>query len=144
MAFAYGMHGMAFGLGFLNFIGTILFFIFVFMAVKFVIRGLRYSYGHNGDSQRSWGSPWKHQHRDHHRAYGQQDEALKVARERFASGEIDEDSYQKIKDGLRVEVSEDGHWKRSKHDSALELARLRFARGELSPEEFEAVKKALS
>jgi uncharacterized membrane protein len=155
----YAMHGFGFGLGFLNFIGTILFFIFIFMVIKFFIRNARYA-GHRGWHGRGdggkdnwnrgdWGrkAPWMSEKfwegkEGPRRGYGEvDDEAMNVARERVAQGEVTPEQFETIKGGLKVDMSDSPL---GRHDRAVHLARLRFAKGEISLEEFEAVKKALS
>ncbi len=138
MAFAYGMgHGIGFGfgLGFLNLIGTVLFFVFLFWAFKSLARGWRYG-GRRGRGRR-YGRPWE----------SGEDDAVKLAKERFARGEISAEEFERIKAGLG---GEDAHaseppfkWFRDS-DDALEIARKRLAKGELTLEEFETVKRALS
>lgn len=159
----YGMHGLGFGLGFLNFIGTILFFIFIFMVIKFFIRGSRYA-GHRGwHSRGDWsksdwkrgdwgkGAPWMREEFWQQRREGfrpgrgdwhsdSDDEAMSVARERLAQGEINPEQFETIKGGLKVDMSDSSG---GRFDKAVHLARLRFAKGEISSEEFEAVKKTL-
>jgi uncharacterized membrane protein len=153
-----GMHGLGFGLGFLNLIGTILFFFFIFMVIKFFIKGSRYA-GHRGWHGRGewnrndWGrrgSPWMNekfwmegkegQHRGHRNDGDVDDEAMSVARERLAQGEINPEQFETIKQGLKVDMSDSSG---GRFDKAVHLARLRFAKGEITSEEFEAVKKTL-
>lgn len=148
MAFAYGFGhgaGFGFGLGFLNLIGTVLFFIFLVFLVKTIVRGgWRGGRGPRGGGP-EWGGGWwggpprRWSGSDESRGDGwRADEALRTARERLAGGEISPQEFESLKRGLGSTV--DGT---SRHDDAVNLARLRFARGELSSEEFEAVKKAL-
>lgn len=148
------MHGhMGFGLGFLNFIGTILFFVTVFWALKFFFRGgFRGGHGRypkwRGDWSRGRGPrPWK-----------QHDEADKVMRERLARGEISEDEYTRLKSQLGGNGSNGGGngsyngpsrpeggplgWLRG--DDALGVARLRLAKGEISADEFETIRRVLT
>ena len=145
MAFAYGAGAhVGFGLGFLNFLGTILFFLVLFMLFKMIFRGMRYGAARGGWSSRGWGGPWgRHGHRgwsgsDH-------DEAMSTARERFAEGAIDADAFAGIQRALEADrpASDEG-WSPRRHDRALQLARMRLARGEITPEEFEAVRKTLN
>lgn len=164
----HGMHGLGFGLGFLNFIGTILFFFFIFMVIKFFIRGSRYA-GHRGWhgrgdwSKSDWkrgdgntggwnrGAPWMReefwqQRKEGFRPGGRDwnsdsdDEAMSVARERLAQGEINPEQFETIKGGLKVDMSDSSG---GRFDKAVHLARLRFAKGEITSDEFEAVKKTL-
>ncbi|RIH88105.1 SHOCT domain-containing protein [Calidithermus roseus] len=122
-----GYGGWGFGLAFLNFLGLLLFFIFLFWAFHFFVWG-----------RPSWRGDWRHM-----RGPLAGDEALKAARERFAKGEISREEYERIKAGLEQEQAPDD-WKTFWHrDSALEVARLRFARGEITLEEFEVIKKGL-
>lgn len=132
MAFAYGGHA-AFGLGFLNLLGTILFFVFLVFAFKMFFRGMRYSGAKNGFGSWNWQGP-SNGHRHH------EDEAMKVARERLAQSEISPEEFETLKSGLRASAPQEPGYRR---DSALATARMRFAQGELSQEEFDAVKKAL-
>jgi uncharacterized membrane protein len=155
-----GMHGMGFGLGFLNLIGTILFFAFIFMAIKFFVKGRHYTHGH-GDwgswGPGSWkqGPPWMHgregQGKERQGKEGfhlwqnddsrpGSDEAIDVARERLAQSEISPEQFETIKQGLKVDMSDPSA---ERFDKAVHLARLRFAKGDISAEEFEAVKKTL-
>ena len=152
MAYAFGVGaGAGFGLGFLNLLGTILFFLFMFWAFKMLFRGFRYggprggAWGHKG-----WGGPpWsRHGYGRHgpHAEAESQDEAMTTARERFAQGEIDADEFAAIRQGLAVArpaESADGSGS-YRFDNALALARMRLARSEITPEEFETVRKTLS
>lgn len=152
------MHGhMGFGLGFLNFIGTILFFVTVFWALKFFLRGGCRSRGRHpkwrGEWRRGWpggGRPWENG----------SGEADRVLRERLAKGEITEDEYARLKGQLGGNGGSSGGansgtngssgrfegnplgWLRG--DDALELARLRLARGEISADEFETIRRVLT
>ena len=165
----HGHMGMGFGLGFLNLIGTVLFWITVIWAIRFFVRGgfkggrfdrgryakwrgyMKHS-GGRGDWSRSGGRP-----RD-------QDEADKLIRERLAKGEISEDEYARLKaqlggdngstNGTSGNSSSGGSngdgrpeggplsWLRG--DNALETARLRLAKGEITPDEFETIRRALA
>jgi uncharacterized membrane protein len=156
----YAMHGLGFGLGFLNLIGTILFFAFIFMVIKFFIKGGRYAAyrnwsGHEGHGRSEWsrgdwgrggwnrGAPWMQgkegQGKEGFRPEAD-DEAMSVARERLAQGEINPEQFETIKGGLKVDMSDAPM---GRHDKAVHLARLRFAKGEITVEEFAAVKKTL-
>jgi uncharacterized membrane protein len=149
----HGMHGVGFGLGFLNFIGTILFFVFIFMLIKFFARGARYApyRGWRGDWRKSdWGknAPWMREEFWQHRSrpwHGDSesdtdDEAMSVARERLAKSEITPEQFETIRQGLKVDMSDSSG---GRFDKAVHLARLRFAKGEITSEEFEVVKKTL-
>jgi uncharacterized membrane protein len=141
---------MGFGFGFLNFIGTILFFVFLFALLRMFLRGARYS-----GMGRGWGGPWMGgRHGWGGRGWGGmiggwngRDDALETARERLAKSEITPEQFEAIKKGLETRRQRDEEqglrgWMSSK-DDALETARMRFARGEISAEEFEMIKKAL-
>jgi uncharacterized membrane protein len=160
----YGMHGFGFGLGFLNLLGTILFFVFIFMLIKFFVKGARYAGYRNWQGRGDWGgrsprdwknsagkngdwktkAPWMSEKfwaegRENSRP-DVDDEAMNVARERVAQGEITPEQFETIKQGLKVDMSDSPL---GRHDKAVHLARLRFAKGEIGLEEFEAVKKTL-
>ncbi len=149
-----GHMGMGFGLGFLNLLGTILFWVAVFWAVKFFIRG-GFRGGYRGrlpkwrgewSGGRNGGRPWENR----------SDEAEKVMRERLAKGEISEDEYAKLKSHLGNSDDEGNGahngpsrpeggplgWLRG--DGALELARMRFAKGEIGADEFETIRRVLT
>jgi uncharacterized membrane protein len=149
MVHAFGVGaGVGFGLGFLNFIGTILFFVFMFWVFKMLFRGFRYGGPRGGPwSGRDWsGPPWSRSHHGSHGDNRSDDEAVTTARERFAGGEIDADEFTAIQQGLtvsRVADPADGY-RPHPIDRALALARMRLARSEITPEEFETVRKTLS
>ncbi len=138
--------GYGFGLGFLNFIGTILFFVLLFGVLRMFMFGRSWQGGHMG--RRHWkrmkyaGGPWA-------RGDARDDGALETARERYAKGEISKEQYEAIKSGLEAQEAKESHddgrgwqgwWNR---DNALETARVRFAKGEISLEEYQAIKKGL-
>ncbi|MEZ4608468.1 MAG: SHOCT domain-containing protein [Deinococcales bacterium] len=144
MAHAYGYGG--FGLGFLNFLGTIIFFILIFKLIQM--------FAYKWRSSSPDGSSWSygrgcHSHSRHHRydkyrhwrdgteSSTAVDDALMVARERLAKGELDAATFESTKETLKVEAG-------TTFDKAMNIARLRFAKGEISREEFEAVKKTLA
>ncbi len=134
MVYAYS-HAAGFGLGFLNLLGSILFFIFIFFAIKAII----YHFAGHKAGYRAWGC---------HSRYnkGTEDEAVVVARERFAKGEVTSEEFNVLKTGLGAESNEstsNSRWGFGGRDKALGIARMRFAKGEISLDEFEAVKKAL-
>jgi uncharacterized membrane protein len=148
MAFAYGVGAhVGFGLGFLNFLGTILFFLFLFMLVKMIFRGMRHGGPRGGWSSRGWGGPrWsRHDHGPSGDRSGHDDEAMTTARERFAEGDLDADAFAGIKQALASDrPSADDGYGPHRHDRALSLARMRLARGEITPEEYDTVRKALN
>jgi uncharacterized membrane protein len=149
----YGMAPMVgFGFGFLNFIGTILFFVLLFALLRMFLRGARYS----GMGRGGWGGPWmggrhgwgRHGWGGMMGGWNGRDDALETARERLAKSEITPEQFEAIKKGLetRRQRDEDQSWRGwmgGSKDDALETARMRFARGEISAEEFEMIKKAL-
>lgn len=124
-------HGMGFGLGFLNFIGTLLFFGFLlFFLLPFLLRG-------------RWGwRRWKHAKR---RWMESADNAAEVARERFARGDMSREEYERMRSGLGAkEVEETGGWKPFwERDRAIEVARMRYAKGEITLEQFQSLKHNL-
>ncbi|MEJ2359533.1 MAG: hypothetical protein P8Y13_15835, partial [Deinococcales bacterium] len=86
MAFAYGWGaGCGFGLGFLNFIGTILFFILVVWVIRFVMRG---GFGYRGPRWGGWRRPYRGRRYRRHRDAWFGNDALDEARARLARGEI--------------------------------------------------------
>ena len=141
-------HGYGFGLGFLNFLGTILFFVALFWLVRAFVFGRRRRYRPPFGS-RGW-SRWDS-------GYGGEDRALRLARERFAQGKISAEEFETIRS--RLDTGEDGgrdgpsfpdlsnlrssigsNWGRER---ALDIARTRFAKGEITQEEFETLKRTL-
>ena len=149
MEYAHAMgHGAGFGLGFLNFLGTLLFFFTVFWLVRFFVFGRRYRRGY-AHGPWSKGRGWSHQD-----ANGSgEDDALKTAKERFAQGEINAEEFETIRSRLRTgeDSKRDGpsfpdfrgfgnSWGRER---ALDITRTRFAKGEITQEEFETVKRTL-
>jgi putative membrane protein len=131
----HGFHG-GFGLGFLNLIGMVLFFGFIFMLIKgFAMRS-------SGRDFRGYG-PWAHKRCGPQHV--KQDDAMQTARDRFARGEMDQEQFETVKTGLAKEQPQEPtqSWKGWSQDSALELARMRFAKGEITLEEYETIKKGL-
>ncbi|MEM7737983.1 MAG: SHOCT domain-containing protein [Deinococcota bacterium] len=144
----FGPHGMAggmgFGLGFLNLLGTILFFIVLATLIRGIIHGRRYRMG-------GWGG-WSN--RGHQQRTQGSDDALNTARERFAKGDISADEFASLKEDLAGSQAEQtspsrpvgmgfgpfGGWGRER---ALDIARMRLAKGEITAEEFATVKKTL-
>lgn len=150
------MGGMGFGLGFLNFLGTILFFVAVFWALRFFFRGGLHKYRHGNpgkwrDLRERYGGP---------RPWDRTDGAEQTLRERLARGEIDQDEFNRLKTQLGGNAGSSGGgngngngrgprpeggplgWLRG--DNALEVARLRLAKGEISADEFETLRRVLS
>lgn len=150
------MGGMGFGLGFLNFIGTILFFVAVFWALRFFFRGGMHKYRHGNGKYGKW--------RDLRGRYGgprpwdRADGAEQTLRERLAKGEIDQDEFNRLKTQLSGNGGTNGGgsangggprpeggplgWLRG--DDALGVARLRLAKGEINADEFETLRRVLS
>ena len=140
-------HGAGFGLGFLNFLGTILFFITVVWFFRTFILGRRGRYRPPFGRGRGWGR-WE--------GYGDnggEDSALRMAKERFAQGKISAEEFETIRSGLGGDEGDkrDGpnfpdlsnlgsNWGRER---ALDIARTRFAKGEINQEEFETVRRTL-
>ncbi len=159
----YGMAPMmGFGFGFLNFIGTILFFVFLFGLLRMFFRGWRHAgMGRGGMGGNGWGGPWmargmgqgwgRHGWGGMMGGWNGRDDALETARERLARSEITPEQFETIKKGLetRRQREENQSWEQpwrglmGGKDDALETARLRFAKGEISAEEFEMIKRAL-
>lgn len=147
---------MGFGFGFLNFIGTILFFVFLFALLRMFFRGWRYA-GMGRGPRGGSGGPWMARGMGHgwgRHGWGSmlgglnsRDEALETARERLAKSEITPEQFETIRKGLETRRQRDDDeqpWRGwTGKDEALETARLRFARGEISAEEFEMIKRAL-
>ncbi len=166
------MHGghmmnMGFGLGFLNLIGTVLFWALLIWTVRFFVRGgfrdggFRRRYGGRYAKWRGEMTRGGHGRGDWGRGRPpEQDEADKLLRERLAKGEISEDEYAQLKAKLGENGSPGGNanggtngnggrfeggplsWLRG--DSALETARLRLAQGEITPDEFETIRRVLT
>ena len=147
LAYGFGAAHVGFGLGFLNFLGTVLFFILLFMLFKTLFRGWRYAGSkgwRGGTGPWGWSRHGWHGHKDRP-ARAEEDEAMNTARERLAQGEITPEEFEALKQGLRSGRPEngDGYGGYQRFDRAIDLARMRFARGEISAEEFEAVRKTL-
>lgn len=155
--------GFPFGLMFLNFVGMILFFILIVMAVKFVVRGAR-GRGNHGNGGFCGAQTRKHGHHGKPSAHGwghqgegrhdRRDEALDLARERLARGEINAGEYQQLRTDLAAGNATGGggkphgghhghHGGRGRRDRALGVARLRFASGEISVDDFQSIRAAL-
>lgn len=137
--------GIGFGLGFLNFLGTVLFFMFLFGMFRMLAWGSRG--GCSGHSRKHWKSmrrQWKHHMMEH-------DAPLRIVRERYARGEIDREAYLDMTEALggRPEETVKHQEKASEwrppfmQDRALEVARYRLAQGEITPEQFEAIRRTL-
>lgn len=140
-AFGYGP-GFGFGLGFLNFLGMVLFVILLVGVLRWVARGKR-PWG-----ARAWGGPpWSGwEHGGPGGRPGPRDEAVEVARERLAQGEITAEEFAGLRAGLegsRPREEGPAAWFGAR-DPALRTARLRFARGEIDRETFDAVIETLA
>ena len=161
----HGHMGMGFGLGFLNLIGTVLFWITVIWAIRFFVRGGFKGGRFDRGRYAKWRGYMKHSggRGDWSRGGGrprEQDEADKLIRERLAKGEIGEDEYARLKAQLGGDNGStngtsgnssngDGRpeggplsWLRG--DNALETARLRLAKGDITPDEFETIRRVLA
>ena len=149
MEYAHAMgHGYGFGLGFLNFLGTILFFIAVVWFFRTFVLGRRGRYRPPFGRGRGW-SRWEG-------GSSGEDSALKMAKERFAGGKISAEEFETIRSGLGSDEGDKrggpsfpdlsnlgslgSSWGRER---ALDIARTRFAKGEITQEEFETVKRTL-
>ncbi len=146
MAFAYGWGaGCGFGLGFLNFIGTILFFILVVWVIRLVLRG---GFGYRG-GRCGWRRSYRRHYRRHRGPWSAND-AVEEARARLARGEIDTQEYERVRDALEGEEPGEEyhgeapfeHWLGGRPD-AMETLRLRLARGEIDVDEYERLRSAL-
>ena len=164
------MMGMGFGLGFLNLIGTVLFWVALIWAIRFFVRGGFREGRFNRGRYAKWRGYMKHSggRGDWGRGRGngggrpwEQDEADKLIRERLAKGEIGEDEYARLKAQLGGDNGgssggsnggSSGNSGRSegsplswlRGDNALETARLRLAKGEITPDEFETIRRVLA
>lgn len=137
MAFAYGWGpGFGFGLGFLNFLGTILFFVVVVWVIRFLLRG---GFGGPACGARRWR---RHARRAWRHGF---DDALDEARARLARGEVDAREYERLRDLLEGGGAEEGPFERwlAGRKDAVEVLRLRLARGEISVDEYESLLRAL-
>ena len=163
MEYAHAMgHGMGFGLGFLNFLGTILFFITVVWLLRTFIFGGR-RYGRGGPWNAFGGGPGRGYGRRGRGGWSRwdegsgEDDALKMAKERFAQGKISAEEFATIRSGLDDGSNNDkgerdfpdlnklkdrfnSGWGRER---AIDIARTRFAKGEINQEEFETLRKTL-
>jgi len=144
MAFAYGWGaGYGFGLGFLNFIGTILFFILVVWVIRFVLRG---GIGYRGGRCGGWHRYYRGRHYRRHRYAGFGNDPLEEARARLARGEIDAQEYERLRGALEGEAPDEEapfeRWLGGRPD-AMETLRLRLARGEIGVDEYERLRAAL-
>ncbi len=156
MAIAYGFGhgmGMGFGLGFLNFLGFVLFVMMVGFAIRWLARGGRRWGGCRSGAWQTLGPRGpRHGPRGSNTSA---DRALATARERLARGEIDAAAFEALKQALSDEDREapttpygawQGPWHGPSHgqrEDPLTTARMRLAQGELTVEEFETIRAAL-
>ena len=124
------------GLAFLNFIGTILFIGFFFVALKAIFGRMHYANAGGCGS-------WSYENQKHHHKSKQQDNPMQVARERLAQSELAPKDFEAIKSSLKNSEPDPADSYR-RNDSAFNTARMRLAKGEITPKEFEAVRQALS
>lgn len=170
MVFASGFQhaGMAFGfgLGFLNFLGTVLFIIAVVWVIRRLVMGGRHwnrddgspgarGWGRGWDGgwpgRRPWGdrsasnggAPWGGASQASHEAAATADDAIATARERLAGGEIDVETFQPIEKALTEDDAAGGVERWRTADRARATLRMRLARGEITPAEFATVRAAL-
>lgn len=161
MAWAYGFGpaGMGFGLGFLNFLGTILFILALVWVIRRIAAGGRRAggsrrsgpcgwlgsgFGHAPGSSESGtlgrgGHPWA--------AHTPEDTALSALRERLARGDIDVAAFKPIEQALAPDASipaarEVTPWYGG--DTALATLRMRLAQGEITVEQFNVTRTVLS
>jgi len=144
MAFAHAWGaGYGFGLGFLNLIGTVLFFILVVWVIRFVLRG---GFGYRGERCGGWRGYRRGRRYRRHRYAGFGDDPLEEARSRLARGEIDAQEYERLRAALEGEASDREapfeRWLGGGPD-AVETLRLRLARGEIGVDEYERLRAAL-
>ncbi|MEJ2665762.1 MAG: SHOCT domain-containing protein [Deinococcales bacterium] len=143
MALAYGWGaGCGFGLGFLNFIGTILFILVLVWVLRFLFRG---GFGWRGPRGGWYRGDYGYRGRHHRRGWFR-DDALDEARSRLARGEIDAQEFERLRSSLGGDEGGDEtpfeRWLGARGD-ALEVLRRRLARGEIDVEEFERLRAAL-
>ncbi|MDX2006419.1 MAG: SHOCT domain-containing protein [Meiothermus sp.] len=151
-------HGYGYGfnpfLAFFGFLFNLLFFFLFIAFLVWLVRGMkRGRWGNNGWRQmRTAGGPWgwgperMRDMRDKAKGWFEgADDAMEVARERFAKGEISREQLETIRAGLHAEQAQAERQAKSfwSRDSALETARMRFAKGEISLEEYESIKRGL-
>lgn len=110
--------GFPFGLMFLNFVGMVLFFIVIVMAVKLIVRGARANDGNGSGGQ--WGGPLGC--RGRHGKHGGNGR-------HWRGGE---------------HWGDPGEGRHEGGDQALEQANLRLARGEISTEQYLELRSALA
>lgn len=142
MALAYGWGpGLGFGLGFLNFLGTVLFIVLLVWVVRFFLRGAGWRTARCG-----WPRAYRGRRYRRHGRHFFGDDALEEARTRLARGEIDAQEYERLRAALESEDADDDapfeRWFSSRTD-AVELLRQRLARGEIGVEEYERLRAAL-
>lgn len=138
MALAYGFGpGWGFGLGFLNLLGTVLFFVALVWVIRLVMRGGVHARGCGG---------WRHWRHERFHAGRRSDDAVDEARARLARGDIDAGEFERLRSALEGQEGSDGgpfeRWLGGVPD-AMGVLRLRLVRGEITVDEFHALRRAL-
>ena len=139
-----------FGLMFLNFIGMVLFAVFVVMAVRWMVRGARCGGAY------SFAGPWGHHHggrkgrgkRGGHKGHGHWHEGPQHWGSRSDHREHGADNGADQSQGAHGELAagtkgHSGEGRRRRRDDALSLARVRLARSEISVDEYNSIRAAL-
>ena len=142
-----------FGLMFLNFIGMVLFAVFVVMAVRWMVRGARcggaYSFagpwGHHHGGRKGRGKRGGHRggHKGHARWHDQPrhwDSRSDHAEHGSERGERGDSGRGELAAG---DGGHAGAGRRHRRDDALSLARVRLARSEISVDEYNSIRAAL-
>lgn len=166
MAWAHGIGatGLGFGLGFLNFLGTILFILALVWFIRWIAAGGRRADGMRRSGPCGWfgtgfgqgprssesgtrdhaahpwaGHPWA--------GHREQDTAMGALRERLARGDIDVAAFEPIEQALATDASRvaaRGGTPEQRGDTALATLRLRLAQGEITVEQFDMVRAVLA
>ncbi|MBF6595527.1 MAG: SHOCT domain-containing protein [Thermaceae bacterium] len=150
MDIAMAHFGMGYGMGFnpflafFGFIFNLLFFVLFIAGIFWLLRMFRRGgWGRHGwRGMRYAGGPWG----GRGNWLRGSDDAVDLARERFAKGEISKEQYDTLKAGLEAEQAKEEDWRPPfmRRDDALELARMRFAKGEITQEQYDEIKKGLN